>query len=119
MSTGSGVRELHERACDKYGHGRSTGTGKCVPYERQRAFSGNFTMARTVYKKNKNFLKKKKSNGVGMAQKGQKQEGMSWVEVFVVCGLCCVYMYICIRRHGSDGYLGMSLVQNGGFYLMC
>ena len=27
-------------------------------------------------------------------------------------------MYVCIRRHGSDVYLGMSPVQNGGSYLM-
>ena len=30
----------------------------------------------------------------------------------------CSYIYNYIRRHGSDVYLGMSLVQNGGSYLM-
>ena len=27
-------------------------------------------------------------------------------------------VYICIRRHGSDVYLGMPPIQNGGSYLM-
>ena len=53
MSTGMGVRELHKRAFDKYGHGRSTGTDLGVPYIQQRAFvrafSRNFTMTSTVW----------------------------------------------------------------------
>ena len=48
-----GVRELHKRAFEKYGHGRSTGTGTGVLYKWQRvfvrAFSENFTMTRTVH----------------------------------------------------------------------
>ena len=47
--TKMGVQELHKRAFDKYGHGRSTGTGTGLPYEWQRVFVGNFIMTRTVY----------------------------------------------------------------------
>ena len=38
-----GVQELHKRAYDRYGHGRT------VPYGRQRVFVRNFIMTRTVY----------------------------------------------------------------------
>ena len=52
MSTGTGVRELHKWAFDKYGHGCSTGMGMGVRYEWQwafvRVFCENFTMTCTV-----------------------------------------------------------------------
>ena len=35
-----------------------------------------------------------------------------------MCVCVCVCVYVCIRRHGSDIYLGMSLIQNGSSYLM-
>ena len=48
---------------------------------------------------------------------------MFWPSVEVVEGkmlYVCMYvcMYVCIRHHGSDVYLGMSPIQNGGSYLM-